>query len=197
MTATIVVTVARVVVVAGHLVIGVEVGRIAAVVVMITVGVVHRVQRRDAVEVSRRITTRRRRHVGTEAVIVEAVGVRAVIVARTRSDVDDHPGLVAVAVPVEGHRLEVLEHREAVELVAEFVVRHHRIDPRGIRTIGRDGDGHPLDTTRAHADPFLGIVVTVVRIQVDVDVSSVGIIPDVLHIVIDRDRIGVVGQHGL
>jgi hypothetical protein len=175
----------------------VVVGRIAAVAVVITVGVVVGVHRSHVVEVSRRIATRRRRQDGTVAVIVEAVGVRAVVVARTRTDVDDHPGLVAVAVPVEAHRLEVLKDREAVEFVPQFIVGHHRIDPRGIRAIGRDGDGHPLDSTGADTDPFLGIVVTVVRIQVYEDVASVGVIADVLHIVVDRDRIGVVGQHGL
>ena len=184
-------------VVSRGLVIGVVVGRVAAVVVMVTVGVVTRVERGHAVEVSRRIAARRRRQHGTVAVIVEAVVVRAVIVARTRADVDDHPGLVAVAVPVEAYRLEVFEDREAVELVAQLVVRHHRIDPRGIRTIGGDGNGHPADSTGADADPFASVVVTVVRIQVQVDVASVGIITDVLYVVIDRDRIGVVGQHGL
>ena len=38
-----------------------EVGRVTAVIVVVVVGVVVRIQRRSAVEVSRRIATRRRR----------------------------------------------------------------------------------------------------------------------------------------
>jgi uncharacterized membrane protein YsdA (DUF1294 family) len=47
--------------------------RIAAIVVVVMIGVVMWIQRRSAVEEAWRITTRRRRHDRTVAVIVEAV----------------------------------------------------------------------------------------------------------------------------
>ena len=53
---------------------GVVVGRIATVIVVVVIGVVHRIQRTHPVEVSRRIAASRRRHHRTVAVIVEAVG---------------------------------------------------------------------------------------------------------------------------
>ena len=106
-----------------------EVGRIAAVVVVVLIGVMMRIQRRSAVEVSGRITTRWRRQDRIVAVIVEAVGRGAIVVTRTRSHAVHHPRLVVRAIPAEADRLEVLKGGEAVELVIQFVVRHHRIDP--------------------------------------------------------------------
>ena len=105
------------------------VGRVTAVVVVVCVGVVHRIDRVHAVEVSRRIATWRRRKNRIVAVIVVAVWAWTVVVARTRSHVDHHPGLVVVTVPAEAQRLEVLEGGEAVQLIAELVVRHDRVSP--------------------------------------------------------------------
>ena len=113
------------VIVARHFMIRVEVGRIAAIGVVIAIGVVVWIHRRHVV----RMTWSRRRHRGTIAIIVVAVFARTVIVARTRSDMDDHPRLIAIAVPAEAYRLEVLKHREAVKLVTYFVIWHYCVDP--------------------------------------------------------------------
>jgi len=115
-------------VVAGSLVLRVVVGRIAAVAVVVVIGVVVRIHGSPSVRAAGAPAAgRRRRQHRVVAVIVEAVVAGAVVVARARSDVDDHPRLVAVAVPAEADRLEVLEGGEAVELVIEFVVGHHRV----------------------------------------------------------------------
>lgn len=102
--------------------------RIAAIGVVVEVGVVVRIQRTHVVEVSWRIATRRRRSDRIVPVIVEAVRIGAMVVAHAWTDMDDHPGLVVVSVPAEAHRLEVFEGGEAEELVTQFVVWHHRID---------------------------------------------------------------------
>lgn len=39
------------------------------------------------------------------------------IVVRLRADVNHHPWLIAIAIPAETHRLEILESGEAVQLV--------------------------------------------------------------------------------
>lgn len=173
------------------------VGRVTSVVVVVCVGVVHRVERVHAVEVARRIATWRRRQDRIVAVVVVAVRVRTVVVARARSHVDHHPRLVAITVPAEAHRLEVLEGGEAVEFIAEFVVRHHRVSPGRIGTVSRNADGDSFDSTGGHSHVLFAVVVSIVGIQVDEDVTSVGVVSYILDIVIDGDRIGVVGQHGL
>ena len=174
-----------------------EVGRIAAVLVVVVVGVVVRIHRRSAFEVSRRIATRRRRSDRIVTVIVEAVGVRTIVVARTRRHTVDHPRLVVRTIPAEADRLEVFESGEAVESTVQFVVRHHRIDPGGIRTVGRNGDRNPSDTTRAYSHVFRAVAVAIVGIQVDIEIATIGVISDILNIIVDGDRIGIVGQHGL
>ena len=174
-----------------------EVGRIATVLVMVVVGVVMRIHRRSAVEVARRITTRRRRHDRIVTVIVEAVGVRAIVVARTRRYAVDYPRFVARAVPAEADGLEVFEGSEAVELIVQFVVWHHRVDPGGIRTVGRNGDRNPSDATRAHSHVLRAVAVAIIGIQVDIEIATIGVISDILNIIVDGDRIGIVGQHGL
>ena len=151
------------------------VGRITAVGVVVMIGVVVRIQRMHVVEVSQRIATWRRRSDRIVTVVVEAVRIRAVVVARTRSDTEDHPRLVAIAVPAEAHRLEVLEGGEAVEL------RHC----------------DSLDSTGADSHVLSAVVAPIVRIEVDEEVSPISIVSNVLDIIIDSDRIGVVGQHGL
>ena len=174
-----------------------EVGGIATVLVVVVVGVVVRIHRRSAVEVSRRIATRRRRHDRIVTVIVEAVGVRAVVVARTRRYAVDHPRFSARSVPAKAHRLEVFKNGEAVEFTVQFVVRHHRVDPGGIRTVGRNGDRNPSDTTRAYSHVFRAIAVAIVGIEVDIEITPISIVSDILNIIVDGDRIGIVGQHGL
>ena len=111
---------------AGHHVIGMMVGRIATVIVMIAVSVVVRIHRWLVVRVICTMAWRRR-HRWTKAVIVEAVAARTVVVADARSHSDHHTRLVAIAVPAEADRLEVLESGETVELAIQFIVRHHRV----------------------------------------------------------------------
>ena len=142
-------------------------------------------------------TGRRRRHHRTIAVIVVAVGAGTVVVTNTRTDVDDHPRLVAIAIPAETHRLEVFESGEAVELIVQFVVRHHRVQHRGVGTIGRDANRNPSDATRAHFHVLIGIAITIVRIEVDIEITAIGVISDILNIIVNGDRIGIVGQHWL
>lgn len=106
-----------------------EVGRITAIGVVVMVGVVVRIQRRSAIEVSRRIATRRRRQDRIVTVIVEAVGVWTIVMARTWRYAVDYPRFSARTVPAEADRLEVFKGGEAIELIVQFVVRHHRVDP--------------------------------------------------------------------
>ncbi len=173
-----------------------EVGRIAAIVVVM-VGVVVRIQRRSAIEVSWRIATRRRRQDGIVTVIVEAVGIRTIVVTRTRRNAVDHPWLVTGTIPAEAHGLEIFKGSEAIELVIQFIVRHHRINPGGIWTIGRNGDRNPSDATRAHSHVLRAIAVTIVGIEVDIEIATISVVSDILNIIVDGDRIGVIGQHGL
>ena len=87
------------------------IGRIAAIGVMITVGVVMRIHGRHVVWI---VVTTGRRHHRTVSVVVEAVITRTVVTAHAGTDVNDHPRLVVRTVPAEPHRLEVFERGEAV-----------------------------------------------------------------------------------
>ena len=174
-----------------------EVGRIAAVHVVVVIRVVVRIHRRSALEVSRRIATRRRRSDRIVTVIVEAVGVRAIVVTRTRRHAVDYPGLGARSVPAEANGLEVFEGGETVELIVQFVVRHHRVDPGGIRTVGRNGHRNPSDATWAHSHVLRAVAVAIVGIKVNIEIATISVISNILNIIVDGDRIGVVGQHGL
>lgn len=89
---------------------------------------------------------RRRWHHRTIAVIVVAVAAGTVVVLRTRTDVDHHPRLVAVAIPAEANWLEVFKSGEAVEIVTHLVVGHRRESPVRIHPIGRDAHRDPLDS---------------------------------------------------
>ena len=113
------------------------------------------------------------------------------------SHVNDHPRLVAIAIPAETHWFKVLKSGEAVKLVAKFVVRHHRVGPGRIRTVCRDAHGDPLDATRAYSHILSGIAMTIIGIEVDVEIATIGVVSYILNIIVDGDRIGVVGQHGL
>ena len=124
-----VVSVARlVVVVTRDMVVRVIVGRIATVAVVIAIGVVVRIHRRHVVWV-RTIAWRRRWHHRTIAIIVVAVVAGTVIVTWTWADMDDHPRLVAIAVPAEADGLEVLEGGKAEQLIPHLIVGHHRVGP--------------------------------------------------------------------
>ena len=87
-------------------------------IVVVVIGVVHRIQRMHAIVIGQIV-----------AVIVEAVRMRAVVETWSWTDADDHPGLVAIAVPAETYRLEVFEDGEAIELTVKFIIRHHRVSP--------------------------------------------------------------------
>ena len=174
-----------------------EVGGIATVEVVVVVGVVVRIQWRSAVEVARRITTRRRRQDGIVTIIVEAVGVRAIVVTRTRRHAVDYPRLVVRTIPAEADGLKVFEGGEAVEFTVQFVVRHHRVDPGRIGTVGRDGNRNPSDAARAHSHVLPAVAVAIVGIEVNIEISTIGVVSDILNIIVDGDRIGIVGQHGL
>ena len=126
-------------------------------------------------------------HRRTIAIVVVAVAARAVVVARTRSDVNHHPRFGARPVPVEADRLEVLEGGKAVEVAAHFVVRHDGEGTVQVNVVDRDVDGDSLDATWTNLDILLGVVVAVVRIKVDEDVTPIGVVSDILHVVVDRD----------
>ena len=132
----------------------------------------------------------------TEAVIVEANLTRTDVEEWTRSDVGYHPWLFVITSPVDAERLEVLESCEAVQLIVLLVIWHHHIGIVTIQTIGCDGDVDPLDLTRSKRHIFLGIVV-IIGIEINVYVAFVCIVSNILDIIVDRNRIGVVGQHGL
>ena len=185
-------------VVTGSLVLGDEVGWIAAIAVVVAIGVVVRIHRRHVVRVSTvRTARRRRRQHRAVAIVVVAVVTGTIVVARAWSHVDDYPRLVAIAIPAEAYRLEVFEGGEAVELTIEFVVGHHGVCPGGVWAVGRNADRNPSDATRAHSHVLRSIAVTVVGIEIDIEIATIGVISNILNIIVNGDRIGVVGQHGL
>lgn len=166
--------------------------RITAVVVVVTIGVVLRIHRRGHSG-----TVSVRRHRRTVAVIVVAVGARTVVVVRARRYGDDHPALGARPIPVEADGVKVFEGGEAVELIAKLVVRHDGKGTSSVDAVHRDVDGDSLDAARIHSDVFLGIVVAIVRVEIEGDVTPIGVVADVLHVVVDRDRVVVIHHHGL
>jgi hypothetical protein len=172
------------------------VGRIATIVVMVVVGVVLRIHRRRRCSVTVTVAGRRR-HRGTESVVVVAVDAGAVVVAHERRYGDDHPGFGARTVPVEADGLEVFKGGEAVEFVVQFVVGHDGEVHPSVDTVERNVDGDSLDVSGANLDFLLGVVVAVVRVKVDVCVTPIGVVADVLHVVVDRDRVAAVHHHWL
>ena len=168
-------------------------GRITAVVVVVAVGVVSRVHRRR--RGARAVAGRGHRR--AEAVIVEAVGAGAVVVVDARRRRDDYPALGARTIPVEADGLEVFEGGEAVELVVQFVVGHDGEGVPSVDAIQRDVNLDSLDSTGVHSDVFFGVAVAVVRVEIEGDVTPIGVVADILHVVNDRDRVVVVHHHGL
>ena len=119
------------------------------------------------------------------------------VVADTRRYRDDHPALVARPIPVEADGLEVFEGGEAVELIIQLVVWHDGEDVPSVDATERDVDGDSLDTPGINSDVFLGVVVSVVRVKIEGDITSIGVVADVLHVIVDRDRVVVIHHHGL
>lgn len=158
-------------------------------VLVVAVGVVLRVHRRRH---SRAVAV-----MWTIAVVIVAVGAGTVVVARAGTYVDDHPAFVARPTPVEGDRLEVLEGGEAVQLVAQFVVGHDGEGMTLAYAVGRDADSDALDASGTYCDPLRGVVVAVVRVHVEVNAASVGVVANVFNVVVDGDGVGVVNHHGL
>ena len=157
---------------------------------VVAVGVVMRIHRGHG-------TVAGRRHRRAEAVVVVAVDARTVVVADARRHRDDYPALGARTVPVEVEGLEVLEGGEAVELIAQLVVRHDGEDVASVDAVQRDIDGDSLDATGIYPYVFLGVSIAVVRFEVEGDVTPIGVVADILHVVVDRDRVVVVHHHGL
>jgi hypothetical protein len=99
--------------------------------------------------------------------------------------------------PAEADGLEVLEGGEAVKLATYRVVRHNRVSEVTVDAIGRNLDGDSLDAAGTYLNVFLSVAVTVVRIEEDADVPPIGVVADILHVIVDRDRVVVVHHHGL
>ena len=154
-------------------------GRIATYAVVVTVSVVHRIHRAGFVTSGR--------HRRTEAVIVVAVAARTVVVADARGHRDDHPALGARPIPVEADGVEVLEGGEAVEFIAQLVVRHDGEGAPSVDTTERDFQGDSLDMPRTYFHVFFVVAVTIVRIEVDRDITLIGVVSDVLHVIVDCD----------
>ena len=155
------------------------VGRIAAIVVVIVIGVMHRIHRARLVASGR--------HRRTETIVVVTVVARTVVVADARRHSDNHPALGARPVPEEADGLEVLEGGEAVELVTHFVVRHDCESAPSVDTAERDVHGNSLDAARTHFHVFFDVAVAVVRIEEERDITPIGVVSNVLHVVVDRD----------
>ena len=140
---------------------------------------------------------RRRGHGRTIAVVVVAVDAGTGVVVHAWRCADDHPALGARSGPIEADRLEVFEGGEAVEFVAKLVVGHYGEADPTVDAVRWDADGDALDAAGTDPDVLVGIIVAVVGVEVEVDVPSVGVVADVLHVVVDRDRVVVVHHHGL
>jgi hypothetical protein len=126
-------------------------------------------------------------HRRAETVVVVAVAARTVIVAEARRHRDDHPALGARPIPVEAYGVEVLEGGEAVEFIAQFVVRHDGEGAPSVNTTERDFQGDSLDMPRTHFHVFFVVDVTVVRIEEDRDITPIGVVSDVLQVIVDCD----------
>ena len=140
---------------------------------------------------------RRGRHRRAIAVVVVAVDAGARVDVNPRRCADDHPTLGARSSPVETDRLKVLEGSEAVQFVAHLVVGHDGEGNSSVDAVHGDVDGDSLDATGVDFDVLVGVVVAVVGVEVEVNVPLVGVVADVFHVIVDRDRVGVVHHHGL
>ena len=170
---------------------------IPTIVVVIVIGVVMRIRGRKWTRSRTRTETRRRRHRRHETVVVVAVVAGPRIEARTRRQDRHYPSRIARTVPREANRLKVLERGEGVQVIAHLIVRHNRINGGRIQTIGHDVEGDSLDLARADLHISVGIFGAVIGIEVDADISLIGVISNVLHVVVDRDRVVIIHYHGL
>ena len=164
-------------------------GGIASVVVVIAVGVVHRVHRGRH--------SRAVRHWRAETVVVVAIGAGRVIVTHYRFDVNHHPRLGARSMPAEADRLEVFKSGETVEFSAHRVVRHERVNNMVVDGTARYLDFDSLDATGGHFHIFPNVFVIISGVEVDADVALISVVTDILHVVVDRDRVVVVHHHRL
>lgn len=163
------------------------VGRIATIVVVMGIGVVVRIHDNVMWTSGTPTARRRRRQHRTITVIVVTVFTGTVVVTRTRSDVNHHPRFSARPVPVEANRLKVLKGGEAVEFASHLVVRHDGECAIQVDAVGRDVNGDSLDATGIDLDVLLGVVIAVVWVKENIDVTPIGVVSNVLHVVVDRD----------
>ena len=172
--------------------------RIPTIVVMVVIGVMMRIRRRKRTRAGAGARTRnRRRHRRHETVIVEAIVSRPGVETWTRRQNRYDPGGITRAVPREADWLKVLERGEGEQVFAHLIIRHNRINDGRIQTIGHDIERDSLDLAGADLDTFVGIFGAVIRIEIDADISLIGNISDILHVVADRDRVIVIHYHGL
>ena len=155
------------------------VGRIAAIVVMITIGVVHRIHRAKFVT--------HRRHRRAETVVVVAIAARTMIDTDARRHRNDYPVISARPVPAEADGVEVFECSEAVELIIQLVVGHDGENATSVDETERDVQGDPLDATRTHSHVFFGVAVAVIRVEEERDITPIGVVSDILNVVVDCD----------
>jgi hypothetical protein len=165
------------------------VGGVATVAVVVAVGVVMRIHRGHVVA--------GRRHRRTEAVVVVAVVAGATVVARARRHVDHDVVVRARAIPPVFERLEVFEGGEAVELTVQLVVGHDGVDPTRVGAIGRNLYFDSLNAAGVHFHVLPCVVVAVVGVKVEIYITPIGVVSNVLHVVVDRDRVVVVHHNRL
>lgn len=98
---------------------------------------------------------------------------------------------------MEAKWLEVFEGGEAVKIVTHFVVRHDSEWTMRNNAMSRNVDSDSLNASRIDSYVFLGIVVAVVGIKVDVYITPIGVVTNVLHVVIKRNGVVVVHHYRL
>ncbi len=163
---------------------------IIVVVVVIVVGVVHRFR------MVVRIRTVRT-HWWVESIVEVTRTHRTVVISDHRTRTIHYVRADMAAIPPESQRLEIFERGQRKEFRTDFIVRHHRVVVRGIITVV--GDFHDYSIYAARTDPkiLLGIIVTIVRLQIDVEIARITFVADILDVVVQSDRIRCVGQDRL
>ena len=156
--------------------------RITSIMIVVVICVMHWIQSIVRVIV----------HWRTISVIVEAELRRAMIVSDTTWHNCYIVSLYTRSVPTEIHRFKVLKSGERVELIAQFIIWHHRISPRWVRQIGRNLYRHSFNSSRAYVDPASRIVVTIVRIQICVNVTTIAHITNILNVIVNGNCVLVV-----
>jgi len=163
---------------------------IIVVVVVIAVGVVHRFR------MVVRIRTAR-----THWRVISIVEVTrthwTVVVSDRRTWTIHYVRTDMAAIPPESQRLEIFERGQREEFGTDFIVRHHRVVVRGIVTIVRDFHDYSVYAARTDSKILLGIIVTIVRLQIYVEISRIAFVADILDVIVQSDRIRRVGQDRL